>query len=52
MNAAGSYRINRFVSLFARVENFLNQDYEEVRGFPAYRLNFTAGLRIKIGGGR
>lgn len=52
VNAAGSYRVNRFVSLFARVENLLNQDYEEVLGFPAYRLTFSAGVRIRVGGGK
>jgi outer membrane cobalamin receptor len=52
LNAAGSYRVQRNVSLFARVENLLNQNYMEVRGFPAYRLNFIAGLRIKLGGER
>lgn len=50
LNAAGSYHVNNFVSLFARVENVLNQDYQEVLGFPAYRLNFSAGLRVRIGG--
>ena len=52
INAAGSYHVSNSVSLFARVENLLNQDYQEVRGYPAYRLNFIAGLRIKVGGGR
>lgn len=52
LNAAGSYHASNFVSLFARVENLLNEDYQEVRGYPAYRLNFIAGLRIKFGGGR
>lgn len=52
LNAAGSYHATGSVSLFARVENLLNQNYQEVRGYPAYRLNFTAGLRIKLGGGR
>jgi vitamin B12 transporter len=52
LNAAGSYRLARFVSAFARVENLLNQDYEEILGFPAYRLNFSAGLRIRVGGGK
>jgi hypothetical protein len=28
----------------------LNQRYQEVLGFPAYRLNFSAGLRLLIGG--
>jgi vitamin B12 transporter len=52
LNAAGSYHASKSVSLFARVENLLNQDYQEVLGFPAYRLNFSAGLRISLGGGR
>jgi outer membrane receptor protein involved in Fe transport len=50
LNAAGSYHISSLVAVFARVENLLNQDYQEVLGFPAYRLNFSAGLRVRIGG--
>jgi vitamin B12 transporter len=50
INAAGSYHLNNSVSLFARVENVLNQDYQEVLGFPAYRLNFSAGVRVRVGG--
>jgi outer membrane cobalamin receptor len=52
LNLAGSYRVNRFVTAFARIGNLLNQDFEEILGFPAYRLNFSSGLRIRIGGGR
>jgi vitamin B12 transporter len=52
LNAAGSFHLNNSVSVFARVENLLNQDYQEVLGFPAYRLNFGAGLRIRVGGRR
>jgi vitamin B12 transporter len=52
LNLSGSYRFNRWVSGFARIENLLNQDYQEVLGFPAYRLNFSAGLRVQIGGGK
>lgn len=50
LNAAGSYHISKLISAFARVENLLNQDYQEVLGFPAYRLNFSAGLRVRVGG--
>jgi outer membrane cobalamin receptor len=50
LNLAGSYRIASGLRTFARVENLLNQDYQEVLGFPAYRLNFSAGLRVQIGG--
>jgi len=35
--------------MFARVENLLNQDYAEVLGFPAYKLDFSAGLRVRLG---
>lgn len=49
LSAAGSYRVNRFVSAFARVDNLLNQGYQEVIGFPAYRLNFSGGLRVRVG---
>jgi vitamin B12 transporter len=52
LNAAGSFRLTRFVTAFARLENLLNQNYEEILGFPSYRLNFSAGLRIRVGGGR
>jgi vitamin B12 transporter len=52
LNAAGSYHATNSVSLFAHVENLLNQNYQEVRGYPSYRFNFSAGLRIKLGGGR
>jgi vitamin B12 transporter len=50
VNFAGSYRFNRWITAFTRVENLLNQDYQEILGFPAYRFNFSAGLRLSVGG--
>jgi vitamin B12 transporter len=52
LNFAGSYRPTKWVDVFARIENLLNEDYQEVLGFPAYRLNFTAGLRFRVGGSK
>src|SRR6185503_10736176 len=52
LNFAGAFHLTNFLRMFALVENLLNRNYEEVRGFPAYRLNFSAGLRFRIGGGR
>ncbi|MGH9799026.1 MAG: TonB-dependent receptor [Blastocatellia bacterium] len=52
LDLAGNYRFTSRVSAFARIENLLNQDYEEVLGYPAYRLNFSAGMRFRIGGGK
>lgn len=48
----GAYRVAQRVTLFARIENLLNRDYQEVLGYPAYRLNFSAGMRVRIGGER
>ncbi|MGE0102714.1 MAG: TonB-dependent receptor [Blastocatellales bacterium] len=52
IDLTGAYRLTSFMGLFARVENLLNRNYQEVLGYPAYRLNFSAGLRIRFGGGR
>lgn len=52
LDLAGSYRLTGGLSLFARIENLLNENYEEVLGYPAYRLNFSAGIRVRIGGAR
>ncbi len=49
IDLAGAYRVSREVSLFARIENLLNRDYQEVLGFPAYRLNFSAGVKVRLG---
>src|SRR5262249_25990368 len=49
-DASGSYSLSRQLRAFFRIENMLNQRYQEVLGFPAYRLNFTAGLRLLVGG--
>ena len=47
---AGGYRVTPRVTAFARIENLLNQTYQEVLGYPSYRLNFSAGLRVRMGG--
>jgi vitamin B12 transporter len=52
LNLAGSAHLTRNFSLFTRIDNLLNQDYQEVLGFPAYRTNFTVGIRVRFGGGR
>ncbi len=52
LNAAGTYRITQRVSAFARLENLLNQRYEEVLGFPAYKFNVRGGLRVRLGGSK
>ena len=51
VDVASSYAFTPRVTAFARIENLLNQNYQEVLGYPAYRLNFSAGLKVRLGGG-
>jgi vitamin B12 transporter len=51
VDVAGSYTFVRALlghgdlTLFAKVENLFDADYEETLGFPSPRLNFLAGVR-------
>ncbi len=45
-NAGFAYRLPRGVELYGRLNNFLNQKYEEALGFPSLHLNFLAGVRF------
>ncbi len=45
---AGQYAITRNVSLTARVENLLDQDYEEVFSYRASGRAFYAGVRARF----
>jgi len=46
MNAGFSYELPKGVEIHGRLNNFLNQKYEEALGFPALHLNFMAGIRF------
>lgn len=52
VDASGGWNLTRYATLFARIENLLNKDYQEVLGYPAYRLTFSAGVRLRFGGER
>jgi outer membrane receptor protein involved in Fe transport len=47
-NTGFSYRLRQGVEVYGRLNNFLNQKYEESLGFPALGLNFLAGIRISF----
>jgi len=47
-NAGFGIRTYRNVEVFGQLDNLLNQKYEEVLGFPAYRFNFMAGIRLNF----
>jgi vitamin B12 transporter len=43
---ASAYNINKSVQLFGRIENLLNQDYEEVWSAQSPGIGFFAGVRM------
>lgn len=45
---AWTYRTSYQVTYFGVIENLLNEDYMEVLGFPALKLNFRAGARVEF----
>ena len=47
-NAGFSYALPRGFEIYGRLNNFLNQKYEESLGFPALHLNFLAGVRFNF----
>ncbi|NBC31290.1 MAG: TonB-dependent receptor [Alphaproteobacteria bacterium] len=48
LNIAGSYDLSENVEIFGRVENVLDQDYEEVFDFNAPGIGAFVGLRIRM----
>ena len=50
LDAGGWYKIKRYVTAYANVENLLNQHYENELGYPALTANFRVGLRFNLGG--
>ncbi len=47
-NAGFAYRLPRGVEVYGRLNNFLNQKYEESFGFPSLHLNFLAGVKFNF----
>jgi outer membrane cobalamin receptor len=45
-NAGFSYELPGGLEIHGRLNNFTNEKYEEVLGFPALHLNFMAGIRF------
>jgi len=47
-NAGFAIRLPRGVEVYGRLNNFLNQRYDESFGFPALRLNFVSGIKLEL----
>jgi vitamin B12 transporter len=50
VDIGGWYAITSRVTAYAKIENALNDHYNEVVGYPALTANFRAGLRFRLGG--
>jgi outer membrane receptor protein involved in Fe transport len=48
LNAGFAYQLPKGIEIYGRLNNFLNQKYEEAFGFPALRLNFMAGVKLDL----
>ena len=46
VDIGGSLQATTGVELIARIQNLLDNDYEEAFGFPALGRSFTAGIRV------
>ena len=49
VNLSASYEVHDGVELFARGENLLDDDYQEVFGFGTPGISGFAGIRLKLG---
>ncbi len=49
VNLAGSYRITDNVEAYARIENLLDADYEDVFGFATPGIAAYVGMRVQFG---
>jgi outer membrane cobalamin receptor len=45
-----SYRLPRGVEIYGRLDNIVDQKYEEVFGYPSLPFNFLAGVRFSFPG--
>jgi outer membrane cobalamin receptor len=50
VDVAASYDLRRGVTLFGRVENLFDKQYQDALGFPAYGRNAHGGIRFRLGG--
>ncbi len=50
VDIAVSYRVQRRASLFVRVANLFNEQYQEVLGYPALGREVRGGIKLTIGG--
>jgi vitamin B12 transporter len=48
VNLAAEYEINKWVSIFGRINNLTDEQYSEVFGFPALGRTAYAGMKVRF----
>jgi len=48
VNAGFAYRLPRGVEIYGRLNNLLDQHYEESFGYPALRIDFISGIKFNF----
>lgn len=49
-DVAASYRAQKHVTLFVRVHNLLNRQYQDALGYPALGREILGGVKLRFGG--
>jgi outer membrane receptor protein involved in Fe transport len=50
VNLAANYAVSDNVSLFARIDNLFNKQYEDPSGFDRPGFGIFGGVNLKVGG--
>jgi vitamin B12 transporter len=50
LDLAGSYALRPDMSLFGRIENLADKQYQEAVGYPALGRDFRVGMKFTFGG--
>jgi vitamin B12 transporter len=50
LDLGGSYQVSHTFSVYADLQNVLNEHYDEAFGYPALPFTFRSGIRISLGG--
>jgi vitamin B12 transporter len=48
VNLAASFDIMKNVQLFGRIENLLDEDYEQVKGYGVPEISAFAGIKLSL----
>jgi len=46
INLSAEYKLNKYLKLFGRINNFFNSDYEEVKNYGTPNYSFYTGIKF------